>query len=84
MAFFDAYGMSYHITPGISSFQAAAAELRSQFTIPEKTQTIILTRGEGRTKIARDGAASPLGSLTEHDVYLPQCRYRRRRTAPAP
>ena len=49
MAFFDAYGMSYHITPGISSFQAAAAELRSQFTIPEKTQTIILTRGEGRT-----------------------------------
>ena len=41
--------MSYHITPGISSFQAAAAELRSQFTIPEKTQTIILTRGEGRT-----------------------------------
>ena len=49
MAFFDEYGMSYHITPGISSFQAAAAELRSQFTIPEKTQTIILTRGEGRT-----------------------------------
>lgn len=49
MAFFDQYGMSYHITPGISSFQAAAAELRSQFTIPEKVQTIILTRGEGRT-----------------------------------
>lgn len=49
MAFFDEYGMSYHITPGISSFQAAAAALRSQFTIPEKTQTIILTRGEGRT-----------------------------------
>lgn len=49
MAYFDRYGMSYHITPGISSFQAAAAELRSQFTIPEKVQTIILTRGEGRT-----------------------------------
>lgn len=49
MAFFDQYNMSYHITPGISSFQAAAAALRSQFTIPEKTQTIILTRGEGRT-----------------------------------
>ena len=28
---------------------AAAAELRSQFTIPERCQTIILTRGEGRT-----------------------------------
>lgn len=49
MAFFDRHHMSYHITPGISSFQAAAAALRSQFTIPEKVQTIILTRGEGRT-----------------------------------
>ena len=49
MAFFDREGMDYHITPGISSFLAAAAELKSQFTIPERTQTIILTRGEGRT-----------------------------------
>lgn len=49
MAYFDQYHMSYHITPGISSFQAAAAALRSQFTIPERVQTIILTRGEGRT-----------------------------------
>lgn len=49
MAYFDSQGMDYHITPGISSFLAAAAELRSQFTIPERCQTIILTRGEGRT-----------------------------------
>lgn len=49
MAFFDAHQMEYHITPGISSFLAAAAELQSQFTIPERCQTIILTRGEGRT-----------------------------------
>ena len=49
MAFFDQNHMDYHITPGISSFLAAAAELQSQFTIPERTQTIILTRGEGRT-----------------------------------
>jgi len=49
MAFFDANNMDYHITPGISSFLAAAAELQSQFTIPERCQTIILTRGEGRT-----------------------------------
>ena len=51
MAFFDANHMEYHITPGISSFLAAAAELQSQFTIPERCQTIILTRGEGRTPI---------------------------------
>ena len=49
MAFFDRHNMDYHITPGISSFQAAAAALESQFTIPERVQTIILTRGEGRT-----------------------------------
>lgn len=49
MNYFDKWGMSYHITPGISSFLAAAAELCSQFTIPERVQTIILTRGEGRT-----------------------------------
>ena len=49
MAFFDQHHMDYHITPGISSFLAAAAELQSQFTIPERCQTIILTRGEGRT-----------------------------------
>lgn len=49
MNFFDANGISYEIVPGISSFQAAAARLQSQFTIPERIQTIILTRGEGRT-----------------------------------
>lgn len=49
MNYFDQHQMSYHITPGISSFQAAAAALKSQFTIPEKVQSIILTRGERRT-----------------------------------
>lgn len=49
MNFFDQHEMDYRIVPGISSFQAAAAGLKSQFTIPEKVQSIILTRGEGRT-----------------------------------
>lgn len=49
MNFFDKHDMPYEIVPGISSFQAAAARLQSQFTIPERIQTIILTRGEGRT-----------------------------------
>ena len=60
MALFDSWGMSYHITPGISSFQAAAAELKSQFTIPEKVQTIILTRGEGRTPMPEKESLSKL------------------------
>lgn len=51
MALMDRYDMHYRITPGVSSFQAAAAALQSQFTIPEEVQTIILTRGEGRTPV---------------------------------
>lgn len=51
MTVFDEKGMDYFIVPGISSFQAAAAVLRSEFTIPEVVQTIILTRGEGNTPL---------------------------------
>ncbi|MET1055264.1 MAG: precorrin-4 C(11)-methyltransferase [Pedobacter sp.] len=49
MTIFDERNYEYFIVPGISSFQAAAAYLRSEFTIPEVAQTIILTRGEGNT-----------------------------------
>ncbi|SEA88556.1 precorrin-4 C(11)-methyltransferase [Pedobacter hartonius] len=49
MTIFDERNYDYFIVPGISSFQAAAAYLRSEFTIPEVAQTIILTRGEGNT-----------------------------------
>jgi len=51
MTWFDEHGMEYEIVPGVSSFQAAAAVLKSQFTIPEKVQTIILARGNGRTPV---------------------------------
>jgi precorrin-4 C11-methyltransferase len=45
----DEIDINYDIIPGVSAFQAAAAALRSELTIPEETQTIILTRGEGET-----------------------------------
>lgn len=71
MAYFDEYKMSYHITPGISSFQAAAAELKSQFTIPEKVQTIILTRGSGRTPMPEKEELSRLSqSQSTMCIYL--------------
>ncbi len=71
MAYFDEYKMSYHITPGISSFQAAAAELQSQFTIPEKVQTIILTRGSGRTPMPEKEQLSKLAqSQSTMCIYL--------------
>ncbi len=67
MAYFDAHVISYHITPGISSFQVAAAELRSQFTIPNDCQTIILTRGEGRTKVPE---REKLQKLAQHQSTM--------------
>ena len=42
-------GIAYEIVPGVSSFAAAAAALGRELTLPELSQTVILTRAEGRT-----------------------------------
>ena len=44
-------GIAYEVIPGVSSFQAAAASLRQEFTLPGVSQTVILTRLSGRTKV---------------------------------
>ncbi len=44
-------GISYDVTAGVSAFQAAAASLHAELTIPAITQSVILTRGSGRTKV---------------------------------
>jgi len=49
MTIFDELQMDYFIVPGISAFSAGAAVLKSEFTIPEVVQSIVLTRGEGKT-----------------------------------
>ena len=43
--------IAYEIVPGVSSFLAAAAALKQEFTIPGITQTVIITRCGGRTPI---------------------------------
>ncbi|GIT44337.1 MAG: hypothetical protein Ct9H300mP11_22730 [Chloroflexota bacterium] len=40
--------MDFEIVPGVSAAFAAAAVLKSELTVPEKAQTIIMTRMEGR------------------------------------
>lgn len=40
----DALGIPYDVTPGVPAFAAAAAALRTEFTLPEICQTVILTR----------------------------------------
>lgn len=45
----DALGISYDVVPGVSSFCGAAAALRAEYTLPEVSQSVIITRMEGRT-----------------------------------
>lgn len=47
----DSRGILYDVTPGVSSFLATAAALRQEYTLPGISQTIILTRQEGRTPV---------------------------------
>ncbi len=47
----DKRGISYEVIPGVSSFCAAAAALKKEYTLPAVTQTVILTRMEGRTPV---------------------------------
>lgn len=43
----DQLGIEYDVTPGVPAFAAAAAALKAELTLPEVSQTIILTRTEG-------------------------------------
>ncbi|MCX6966850.1 MAG: precorrin-4 C(11)-methyltransferase [Verrucomicrobia bacterium] len=45
----DKLGIEYEVVPGVSSFQAAAAALKTELTAPEVSQAIVLTRTSGRT-----------------------------------
>lgn len=47
----DARGYAYDITPGVSSFCGAAAALKAEYTLPNVSQTVIITRAEGRTPV---------------------------------
>lgn len=47
----DKLNISYKVIPGVSSFTAAAAAINKEFTLPSVTQTVILTRVEGRTPV---------------------------------
>ncbi len=47
----DQKGVAYDYTPGVSSFCGAAAALKAEYTLPDVTQTVIITRMEGRTPV---------------------------------
>ncbi|MCI5604799.1 MAG: precorrin-4 C(11)-methyltransferase [Clostridia bacterium] len=44
-------GIEYDVCPGVSSFCGAAAALKAEYTLPDVSQTVIITRMEGRTPV---------------------------------
>lgn len=57
----DKLGIEYEMIPGVSSFQAAASALKVELTVPEVTQTVILTRIAGRTPVPKEQDLGELG-----------------------
>ncbi|WP_102401579.1 precorrin-4 C(11)-methyltransferase [Haloimpatiens massiliensis] len=47
----DKFNIAYKVIPGVSSFAAAASAIKKEFTLPNVSQTVILTRVEGRTPV---------------------------------
>ena len=64
---FDKLGFEYDITPGVSAFSGAAASLQAEYTLPDVTQTLIITRVAGRTDVPEK---EQLRSLAEHRTSL--------------
>ncbi len=62
-----ALGIDYDITPGVSSFCAAAAAAQVEYTLPGVSQTLIITRMEGRTPVP---AGEKLRSLASHGASI--------------
>lgn len=67
MTALDARGIACEIVPGVSSLFAAAAALKAELTVPEVTQTVIVTRMEGKTPVP---AAERLRDLARHQCTL--------------
>ncbi|TZE81805.1 precorrin-4 C(11)-methyltransferase [Calorimonas adulescens] len=59
--------IDYEVIPGVSSFLAAAAVLKKELTIPEITQTVIITRIGGRTKVPPE---QELKDLSRHRATM--------------
>jgi len=63
----DKLGIGYTVIPGVSSFLAAAASLKREYTLPDVSQTVILTRREGRTPVPEK---ENLAGLAKHRATL--------------
>ena len=60
-------GIDCDVCPGVSSFQGAAASLQAEYTLPGVSQTVILTRLEGRTPVPE---REKLKNLASHGASM--------------
>ena len=63
----DKLGIEYKVVPGVSSFLATAAALKQEYTLPGISQTVIITRNEGRTPVPD---REKLRSLAAHQATM--------------
>ena len=71
MDILDAMGIEYDSTPGVSACFGAAASLNIEYTLPDVTQTLIITRMEGKTGVPdRESIESLAGHRTSMAIYL--------------
>lgn len=67
MTEFDRLGFEYDITPGVSAFSGAAAALKAEYTLPNVSQTVIITRVAGRTDVPD---SEKLSELAKHNSTI--------------
>lgn len=60
-------GIKYEVIPGVSSFTAASSAIKREFTLPDVSQTLILTRIEGRTIVPEE---EDLELLAKHQASM--------------
>lgn len=60
-------GISFDICPGVSSFCGAAASLKAEYTLPDVSQTVIITRMTGRTLVPE---SESIESLAAHNATM--------------
>ena len=63
----DTLGIAYEVIPGVSSFLAAAASMKKEYTLPGVSQTVILSRLEGRTPVPEK---EKILSLAKHHATM--------------
>ncbi len=60
-------GFAYDVTPGVSSFCGAAASLKTEYTLPGVSQTVIITRAAGKTPVPE---RESIASLAAHSATM--------------